>query len=74
MKKQLNKYKANEIIKIIRQNTKLTQEEFAKKINKSRHTVQSYELGRNKMSLDTFLETINKFDLKITIKDGEKND
>lgn len=35
MEIKANKYKANEVLKFIRQNTNLTQKEFAKRINKS---------------------------------------
>lgn len=68
MKFVANDYKPNEIIKIIREWAELTQKEFAKEINKSKDTIQSYELGRNKMSLDTFIEIAKKYNLKITIE------
>ena len=35
MEIKANKYRPNEILKFIRQNTNLTQKEFAKRINKS---------------------------------------
>lgn len=67
MKFVANNYEPNEIIKIIREYTELTQKDFANKIHKSKDTVQSYELGRNKMSLDTFIDIAKQFDLEIVI-------
>lgn len=70
MKIIANNYKANEIIKIIREWSEKTQSKFAEEIGKSKDTVQSYELGRNKMTLNTLLEIAKKENLIITI---EKN-
>ena len=70
MKIIANNYQANEIIKIIREWSEKTQSQFAKEIEKSKDTVQSYELGRNKMTLNTLLEIAKKENLIITI---EKN-
>lgn len=70
MKIIANNYKANEIIKIIREWSEKTQSKFAAEIGKSKDTVQSYELGRNKMTLNTLLEIAKKENLIITI---EKN-
>ncbi len=68
MKFIANSYKPNEIIKIIREWTELTQEEFGKSIDRSKDTVQSYELGRNKMTLDKLMEIAKKFNIVITIE------
>lgn len=68
MKFIANNYEPKEIIRIIREWTEKTQEEFAKDIKKSKDTVQSYELGRNKMSLNTFMEIAKKENLIITIE------
>lgn len=70
MKIIANNYKANEVIKIIREWSEKTQCQFAEEIGKSKDTVQSYELGRNKMTLNTLLEIAKKENLIITI---EKN-
>ena len=69
MRVVLEDYKPKDIIKFIRQNTGLTQEEFAKKIKKSKDSVQSYELGRIKMPFDTFIEITKIFNLRITIEE-----
>ncbi len=68
MKIIANNYEPKEILKIIREWSEMTQADFAKKINRSKDTVQSYELGRNKMSLDKFLEVAKGEDLIITIE------
>ena len=52
MKIIANNYEPKEIIKIIRQWGEKTQEEFGKTINRSKDTIQSYEIGRNKITLD----------------------
>lgn len=68
MKIIANNYKPKEILKIIRDWSELTQKEFAQTINKSKDTIQSYELGRNKISLDCFMEIAKKQNLIITIE------
>lgn len=68
MKIILEQYDPKDIIKFVRQSTGLTQEKFGKKINKSKHTIQSYELGRSQIKLNTFLEILKKFNIKIYIK------
>lgn len=68
MKIIANNYKPKEIIKIIREWSELTQKEFAEMLNKSKDTIQSYELGRNKISLDNFMEIAKKQNLVITIE------
>ena len=68
MKIVANNYKSNEIIKIIREWSEKTQVEFGKYINKSKDTIQSYELGRNRYYFDTLLEIAKKENLIITIE------
>ncbi len=68
MKFIANNYEPKEIIKIIREWTEKTQEKFGKEIGKSKDTIQSYELGRNKMSLNTFMEIVKKENLIVTIE------
>lgn len=73
MKIILDEYEPKEIIKFVRQCTGLTQEKFGKRVGKSKDTIQSYELGRNKMTLDKFIEITKLFELKITIEEAPKN-
>ena len=68
MKIIANNYKPNEIIKIIRQWTEKTQKEFADSIGKNKNTVQSWELGRNKMTFNTLMEIAKEENLIITIE------
>lgn len=68
MKFIANNYEPKEIIRIIRESTELTQEKFGKTIERSKDTIQSYELGRNKMTLDKFMEIAKKHNLVITIE------
>ena len=72
MEIKANKYKANEILKFIRQNTNLTQKEFAKSINKSEDWQYSNESGRSRYFFSDILEIANKYDLEIIIKDKGK--
>ena len=68
MKIIANEYEPKEIIKIIREWTNKTQKEFGSDIGKSKDTIQSYELGRNKMSLDKLIEIAHKYNITITIE------
>lgn len=68
MKFIANNYEPKEIIKIIREWTELTQEQFGETIKRSKDTIQSYELGRNKITLDKFMEIAKKYNLVITIE------
>ena len=72
MEIKANKYKANEVLKFIRQNTNLTQKEFAKRINKSEDWQYSNESGRSRYFFNDIIEIANKYDLEILIKDKEK--
>ena len=69
MKVIANDYDPKYIIKFLRQATGLTQTEFGDKIGKCRNTVQSYELGRIKMSFNDFIDICNQFNFKITIEE-----
>jgi len=70
LKIKANEYKPNEIIKIIREWTGLTQQQFGTMIHRSKHTVQSMELGRSNVYLYTLLDIANQYGLDIII---EKN-
>ena len=60
MEIKANKYKANEILKFIRQNTNLTQKEFAKGVNKSEDWEYSNEAGRSRYYFSDLIEICNK--------------
>ena len=64
-----NKYKGKDILKFIRENTNLTQKEFAENINKTRDWQASNEIGRCRYSVDDLIKIANKYNLEIIIKD-----
>jgi len=68
LKIKANDYKPNEIAKIIREWTGLTQQQFGETIHRSRHTVQSMELGRNNIYLHTLIDIANQHGIEITIE------
>lgn len=68
MKLIANNYNANEIFRIIREWTGLKQEDFAKTINRSKRSVQDYEAGVTKYSMNMLLDIAQKHNLKITIE------
>ncbi len=69
MKINANNYKANEILKFIRQNSNLTQRDFAKAINKSEDWQYSNECGRSRYFFSDLLEIAEKYNLEIIIQD-----
>ena len=72
MEIKANKYKPNEILKFIRQNTNLTQKEFAKRINKSEDWQYSNEAGRSRYFFNDIIEIANTYNLEIIIENKEK--
>lgn len=64
----MNEYNKGEIIKIIREWSELTQKDFAKKIGKSKRTVEEYESNRVSYSIDTLKKIAEIFNLSITIE------
>lgn len=73
MEIKANNYKANEILRFIRQNSDLTQKEFAKSINKSEDWEYSNECGRTRYYFTDLLDIAEKYNLDIIIKDKEIN-
>lgn len=71
MEIKATKYKGKDILKFIRQNTNLTQQEFAKTINKTRDWQASNETGRSRYFIDDLIEIANVHNLEIIIKDKE---
>lgn len=68
MKIVANDYKANEVIKIIRDWTGKTQEEFGKTINRSKNAIQFYEYGQRNYDFELLLEIAKKENIIITIE------
>lgn len=61
-------YKPEEVVKMIREWTELTQEQFAKSMHRTRKTVQSWEYGDSYMNLKTFFELTKKHNIEIIIR------
>ena len=57
-----------ESIKIIREWTELTQQDFAKSINRSSKTIEGYEYGKINYNFDTFMKICKKHGIEIIIK------
>lgn len=68
MQLKASDYKTKDIAKIIREWTELTQKDFAKSLNKSKRTIESWEYGTTNMSLKTFLEIAKKYDIEVIIR------
>lgn len=68
MKLITNNYKATEVLRTIREWSELTQYEFGKSINYSMRTIQHYEEGTRRCTLDTFLEMAKVHDITITLE------
>ena len=68
MRIKANDYNPEDIIKIIREWSGLTQADFGKMLDRSKHSIQSMELGRNNIYLHTLLEIAHKQGLTITIE------
>lgn len=68
MEFKANNYNRAEIIKMIREWTELTQQDFADKIGKSKMTVQAYERDLSSYNIDTLLEIAKEFDIEIIVK------
>ena len=63
-----NNYKANEVIKIIREWSGKTQEEFGKSINRTKNAIQFYEYGQRNYDFELLLQIAKKENLIITIE------
>lgn len=68
MKIKANDYKANEIIKIIREWSGKTQTEFGKEIGRTRNAIQLYEYGQRNFDFELLLQIAKKENLIITIE------
>lgn len=68
MKVNLSEYSQGEIMKIIREWTDLTQEEFAKEMGKSKRTIEDYEAGRVNYNIKFIKKIMDHFDIEVIIK------
>lgn len=73
MKLQATDYTTEEILKIMREWTGLTQKEFGKKVNRSERSIQSLEAGTRHLTVDTLLQIAKANKISIIIsKDASK--
>ncbi len=68
MQIKANDYKPKEIVKFIREWTDLTQNDFAKSINRSRKTIEGYEYGTVNVSLATFLKMCKEHNIEVIVR------
>ncbi len=68
MKIKANDYRANEVIKIIREWSGKTQEEFGKEISRTKNSIQLYEYGQRNYDFELLLNIAKKENLVITIE------
>ena len=68
MKIIANNYTPKEIIRIIREWTELSQEEFGKTIHRSQRGIQSFELGERSYNLQSLIQIANTHNITITIE------
>ena len=73
LKIKANDYKANDLIKFIREYTGLTQQSFGEKIKRSRNAIQLYENGQRNYDVELLLKIAQVFNLNIIIE-SKKND
>lgn len=65
-------YTANEILKIMREWTGLTQREFAESIYRTERNIQSYEQAERQMTVETLLQIAKTHGIDITISKDVK--
>ncbi len=61
-------YTKGEAIRIIREWTNLTQKEFAKRIGKSKRTIEQYEAGTVNYGIEVLKNIAKEFDIDIIIE------
>lgn len=73
MQLDVNDYKPNEVAKIIREWTELTQADFAKSIHRSPKTIEGYEYGTRNISLAVFMKMCKVHNINIRIEKINKH-
>lgn len=74
MKIVVNDYTPQEIVKLLREATDLTQKEFGKTINRSERSVRTLESGTRHLTVETLLNIANTHNFKIIIEKEDKFD
>lgn len=73
MEIKANRYQGKDVLKFIRENTNLTQKNFAQSIDKTRDWQASNEIGRSHYYFDDLIKIANVYNLEIIIRDKQKN-
>ena len=73
MEIKVNNYRPNEILKFIRQNSNMTQEELARKVGKSKNWVKNNEQGLNRYFFEDLIKIATICNVNIIIKDKNTN-
>ncbi len=68
-----NDYEPKHVIRILREWSELTQEEFGKRVNLSKMTIQGYERGIRKYTFDTLMKIAKEYGYVITIEKKKDN-
>ena len=68
MKLIASKYEANEVMRIVREWTNLSQEKFAKELGRSRNGINNIEHNRNRLYFNDFLDICKKFGITVTLE------
>ena len=69
MEFKANDYKTNEILKFIRQNADMTQEQLAKELKKSKNWVKNNEQGLNRYFFEDLIKVANICNVDIIFKE-----
>lgn len=68
MQLKANNYEPHEVVKIIREWSELTQQDFAKSIDRKERTIEDYEYGRINFSYSIFLKMCQVHDIEIILR------
>lgn len=74
MKIIANDYTPQEIAKLLREATDLTQKQFGETIHRSERSVRSLESGTRHLTVETLLNIAKTHNFKITISREEKDE
>ena len=73
MKFNIKDYDRGDAIRIIREWTNLTQKDFAKRIGKSKRTIEQYEAGTVNYGIDVLNKIAKEFNIDIIFEKNKKN-
>ena len=68
MRLNMKDYTKGEAIRIIREWTNLTQKDFAKRIGKTKRTIEQYEAGTVNYGIEVLKKIAKEFDIDIIIE------